>query len=103
MNGPALQQRCWNHDEREAACRCPRCGRGFCRECVTEHEARLVCAACLKILAAEKQSRRGSLRRFLPASMALTGFVIAWFVFYGIGEALLESAAHLEQSTWQSH
>ena len=42
-----LQQRCWNHEAREAACRCPACGRSYCRECVSEHEGRLLCAACL--------------------------------------------------------
>jgi hypothetical protein len=35
--------------------------------------------------------------------MALAGFVLAWFVFYGAAEALLESTAHMEQSIWQSH
>ena len=102
MTGPALEQRCWNHEEREASCRCPGCLRSFCRECVTEHQSRLLCAACLKARAREEQSRRGLLRRFAPAGLALAGFVLAWFVFYGVGEAFLESAAHLERSAWQS-
>jgi len=33
--------------------------------------------------------------------MALGGLLLAWFVFYGAGEALLESASHLERSAWQ--
>ena len=41
------QQRCVLHPEREAVARCPECGRFFCRECVTEHEGRLLCAACI--------------------------------------------------------
>ena len=32
-----IHQRCSNHPGREAAVRCPECGRFFCRECVTEH------------------------------------------------------------------
>ena len=97
---PALQQRCWNHQDREAACRCPRCGRSFCRECVTEHRKQLLCAACLQDAAKERQTGRRVFRRFLPAAMALAGFVLAWFVFYGVGQAFLESLARPE-STWQ--
>src|SRR5580658_7631208 len=32
-----LDQRCFNHDLREAVAQCPSCKRFFCRECVTEH------------------------------------------------------------------
>jgi hypothetical protein len=102
MTAPDLQQRCWNHEEREAVCRCPLCLRCFCRECVTEHETRLLCAACLQSIAHERQERRGKLRRLIPVSMALAGVVLVWFVFYGVGESLIESAAHLEQTAWPS-
>jgi hypothetical protein len=54
-------------------------------------------------VANQNRSRSRIFRRFLPAGMALAGFVLAWFVFYGAGEALLESTAHMEQSIWQSH
>jgi hypothetical protein len=97
---PALQQRCWNHPDREASCRCPHCVRSFCRECVTEYQSRLLCAACLDAAARERPSTRRAFRRFLPAAMALGGLVLAWFVFYGVGEAFLESMARPE-SAWQ--
>ena len=97
---PAIQQRCWNHQDREASCRCPRCGRSFCRECVTEHRSELLCATCLEAAAAERQSRRRVFRRFLPAAMALAGLALAWFVFYGAGQAFLESVARPEPTTW---
>jgi hypothetical protein len=100
MTSPAIQQRCWNHPEREASCRCPRCGRSFCRECVTEHRAQLLCATCLEAAAQERPSGQRVFRRFLPAAMALAGFVLAWFVFCGAGQAFLESLARPEQ-TWQ--
>jgi hypothetical protein len=100
---PAIQQRCWNHQDREASCRCPRCGRSFCRECVTEHAARLLCATCLEAAAGESRSRRSLGRRFLPAAMALAGLVLAWFVFYGVGQAFLESLARPEPPSWQDH
>jgi hypothetical protein len=32
--------------------------------------------------------------------MALAGFVFAWFVFYGVGQAFLESMSRPEP-TWQ--
>jgi len=40
-------QRCHHHQFREAAARCPECGRYFCRECITEHADRVLCASCL--------------------------------------------------------
>ena len=97
---PALQQRCWNHPDREASCRCPHCVRSFCRECVTEYQAQLLCATCLEAAARERPSARRAFRRFLPAAMALGGLVFAWFVFYGVGQAFLESMGRPE-STWQ--
>jgi hypothetical protein len=97
---PALQQRCWNHQEREASCRCPHCRRAFCRECVTEHQSRLLCATCLEAAASQPNQSRRVFRRFLPAGMALAGLVLAWFVFYGMGQAFLESMARPEP-TWQ--
>src|ERR1035441_8411769 len=103
MTPLVLEQRCWNHEDREAVCRCPRCGRSYCGLCVTEHQSRLLCAACLRSVAREGRPARRIFRRFLPAAMALAGFVLAWFVFYGSGVALLESTIHMEQSIWQSH
>jgi len=93
---PAIQQRCWNHADREASCRCPRCGRSFCRECVTEHEWLLLCAACLRTAAGDGAPRGGVFRRLLPAAMALAGLLLAWLVFYGVSQAFLESATRQE-------
>ncbi|HUI54642.1 MAG TPA: hypothetical protein VLY04_06700 [Bryobacteraceae bacterium] len=101
MTGSPIQQRCWNHEDREASCRCPLCTRSFCRECVTEHESRLLCAACLNAISQQRAERR-VLRRFAPAGLALAGIVLAWFVFYGVGEAFLESTARPEQPSWPS-
>lgn len=98
MSDLTIQQRCWNHEAREAVCRCPECGRSFCRECVTEHEARLLCASCLNALARTRRSRRGGMRRVLPAAMALAGILVAWIVFYGAGEALLLITTRMEQT-----
>jgi hypothetical protein len=53
-----LLQRCFNHGMREAAARCPECGRFYCRECITEHDDRVLCSACLKKLARAPLAKR---------------------------------------------
>jgi len=102
MTGAAIHQRCWNHEAREAVCRCPECGRSFCRECVTEHEARLLCAACLKRQAQTVRASPGSLQRVLPAVMLVAGIAFAWVMFFGAGQALNLLTVRLEQSAWQN-
>jgi len=99
----ALQQRCRNHENREAVCRCPQCGRSFCRECVSEHEARLLCAACLKLLAERPVPRTRSLRRLVPAALALAGILTAWAVYFAGAEAAMTLADRSERSEWQTH
>ena len=98
----ALHQRCWNHDAREAVCRCPQCGRSYCRECVTEHEARLLCAPCLDALIHPAQPKTTGLRRLRPAAMALAGILLAWVIFYGAGETLILITGRIEQSAWRN-
>ena len=96
----AIHQRCWNHEAREAVCRCPECGRSYCRECVTEHEARLLCAACLAAL--ERKGRLRSRGRVMPAFLALAGILLAWVLFYSAGEAMILITGRLEQTEWPS-
>ena len=101
MQLPAAQQRCWNHELREAVCRCPECGRSFCRECVSEHDARLLCASCLSGMVNARHSRatRG---RALPAGMAIAGILLAWVVFFGAGETLAWVVTRMEQTSWHN-
>ena len=101
MSGAAIQQRCWNHEGREAVCRCPECGRSYCRECVTEHEARLLCASCLAAMDTRRRSRR-SRGRGLSLLLALGGILLAWVLFYGAGEAMILINARMEQTSWQT-
>jgi hypothetical protein len=74
---------------REAAARCPECGRFYCRECVTEHGGRVVCAACLKRLAAGRGGPRARLRTFTGLLRSGVAFFVLWFLFYLAGRALL--------------
>ena len=97
-----LQQRCWNHEGREAVCRCPECGRSFCRECVSEHQARLLCAACLARSVETAPRRRNPLRGLVPAAMLLAGMLIAWIVLFGAGESLIILGERAEQNQWQN-
>lgn len=98
----ALENRCWNHEGREAVCRCPECGRSFCRECVSEHRSRLLCAGCLASAAGPRQSRRSPLRPLAIGLLAVAGIVLAWMVLFGAGESMLILAERAEQASWQS-
>jgi hypothetical protein len=101
MTTPPLRNRCWNHETREAVCQCPECGRSFCRECVTEHESRLLCAACLRRLARDAAAGRGGMRRLAAAGLTLAGVVLAWAVFFGAAEALITVSERSERMAWQ--
>ncbi|HVP78295.1 MAG TPA: rhomboid family protein [Thermodesulfobacteriota bacterium] len=82
------QERCFNHASREAVARCPECGRTFCRECVSEHEDRVICAFCLKRLS-QKAVRRYPLARLTRLAQILMGMLLLWSSFYLLGKALL--------------
>ena len=104
MAGVSLHQRCWNHELREAVCRCPGCGRHFCRECVTEHASRLLCAACLQALSRTASARRGS-RALLAPLGAFASLLLSWWIFYLSGEMLIEITARIQamDQTWLPH
>lgn len=101
MTGTVLHQRCWNHEAREAVCRCPECGRSYCRECVTEHDGRLLCALCLKAQSHAVTKKGDGLRGVRSAGLLLAGIVLAWVVIFGAGQALNLLTVRLEQSAWQ--
>jgi len=82
-----VDQRCSNHASREAVVRCPSCRRFFCRECVTEHRGRMMCAGCMA--AADRVSAdRSGWRAALWSFSAAGGFLLAWLVFYYLGAML---------------
>ena len=97
-----LHQRCWNHDRREAVCRCPECGRSFCRECVTEHDARLLCAVCLQRLTRAVRPASSGLRKLVPTAMTIAGILLAWVIFYSAGEAMILITGRIEQASWRN-
>ncbi len=83
-------RRCDNHSDREAAARCPKCGRFFCRECVTEHAGRVICADCLATTDSQSPERRWSAAGLAPCLAAIVGMLAAWMAYYYIGRILLE-------------
>jgi len=83
------EQRCFNHAQREAVARCPSCENFFCRECITEHEDRVICAGCLRKLARVPLLNRRGFAGLIRGSQLMFGLIAAWFFFYLIGEALL--------------
>lgn len=97
------QQRCFQHSLREAVARCPGCRRFFCRECVTEHEDRLLCAACLKKLAKIPLTRRSFFVHALRAAQLAFGIFLTVTFFYLLGRQLLAipSTFH-DGSVWRT-
>lgn len=82
-------RRCHLHRGREAAARCPPCGRFFCRECVTEHDGRLLCAACLERAGEDGGARRGPMETILAAGELALGTFLIWALFYRLGRLLM--------------
>jgi hypothetical protein len=87
---PALaHQHCLNHDTREAVAQCPECRHFFCRECVTEHDDRLLCASCLRKISKAGGSHRHPFRNLARAGMSLAGLLMASLFFYWLAQILL--------------
>src|SRR4051812_36811847 len=88
MNSLALQ-RCLHHGTREAVARCPECGHSYCRECIVEHEERVLCAGCVKkILSRSGRTTNIALKILRGAHVAL-GFMVLWLFFFALGRILL--------------
>jgi uncharacterized paraquat-inducible protein A len=97
-----VAQRCLNHTLREAVARCPECGNFFCRECITEHEDRVVCSSCLKKLTKKTETKRRNLAPIARAMFAFCGLLIAWFFFFIIGRMLVNIPTSFHEGTvWE--
>ena len=95
-----LRHLCLNHPDREAAARCPGCRRFFCRECVTEHAGRILCARCLPAQLSAPRSA-GDPPYWLSAITAtLIGLGIAWATFLALGTFLLRIPSQWHEGTY---
>ena len=97
-----LAQRCAHHQTREAVARCPGCQRFFCRECVSEHEDRVLCARCLTAALRVTTATRSRIGPLLRIAGALTGLVLAWWFFDLLGRGLTALPADVHEGTvWE--
>lgn len=104
--GDLSRERCFNHAQREAVARCPECRRFFCRECVTEHDDRVLCVTCLPVADSGDYTRK----RFsilLKIVLFMGSIFFLWFVFYHMGQILLKLPASFHEGTlwkelWQT-
>ena len=92
--------RCLHHPAREAAARCPACGRFFCRECVSEHGERMLCAACIERATVRQAAGRKGSGALRSAARAVCGLAFAWLCFWILGLILtsLPDAFHQKLS-----
>lgn len=97
-------QRCFNHVAREAVARCPGCKQFFCRECITEHEDRVLCSVCLKKLIHKPLAQRFAFKQVFRLAQCVLGFFVVWYFFFLIGEVLLKIPTAFHEGTlWQTH
>lgn len=89
------QQRCFRHDQREASGRCPSCRRYYCRECITEHDHRLLCVTCLAQLSATPTPSPRRPWRFDYLYPAL-GLLMVFTLFYWLGQILILATTEIQ-------
>ena len=82
------RQRCANHAQREAVARCPECQRHFCRECITEHDGKLLCNHCLDQVSVKQIKRYGRAKSIIYLLFCLVGFLLALGCFYTVAKAI---------------
>jgi hypothetical protein len=100
--GALHTRRCVRHPTREAAARCPGCGQFFCRECVVEHDGRLLCRDCLQRDAAARQRSRRGWGAAAKIGNGVLAFVVLWLIFGTLGGILLRIPPELHDgSMWK--
>jgi hypothetical protein len=104
MAAPKLhQQRCYNHAGREAAACCPECHRYFCRECVSEHDDRLLCAACLIKTTKPPLSQRSGFQIAAWGGKCCLGVLAVWLFFHWSALILMKIPTDYHQGTaWKT-
>lgn len=94
---------CSIHVERAATARCPSCGSYFCSECITEHEGRLTCAACLHERRETDRTKK-KVRRFyfMPFVQFAVAVAVTWVVFYLIAQFIHDMPVDFHDGTmWE--
>lgn len=97
-----LHQRCFNHMLREAVARCPECRRYFCRECVTEHEDKVLCTVCLGKQTATDVTQPDRYGGFVRVAHFILGGMLLWIFLYYLGQILLSLPSSFHEGTlWE--
>lgn len=94
------RQRCLVHNEREAVARCSACTHFFCRECIVEHEGKMICSTCLRKSTGQKEKK--TVRkpgRVLPGLFLFVSVFFLWSMFYSMGRSLLRMPNEFHSST----
>ena len=94
-----LTQRCLHHPVREAVARCPECSQFFCRECITEHDDRVICSSCLKKLTTKQETKRRSFAPLGRVMAAVAGLFIVWIFFFILGRLLVNIPSDFHEGT----
>ena len=84
---------------REAAARCPECGRFFLRECITQHQYRVVCYAWRKKFVGPPQAKRPAFVKIIRLAQCAAALMLTWFFFFIIGETLLRIPTSFHEGT----
>ncbi len=84
---------CNNHSQREAVAICPECSSPFCRECITEHEYRVICAGCLSKISASSETAAKKKHTLpyipvFPLIQAAAGLALTYTLFHATGDLL---------------
>jgi hypothetical protein len=97
------ERQCLHHAEREAVARCPECRQFFCRECVAEHDDRVVCAACLRKILRLPERKKTSFAPLARVVAVSFSWFTAWLAFYWLGKILLRIPTKFHDgSLWQT-
>jgi len=97
--GQLKHKRCFNHAEREAAARCPSCKHDFCRECITEHDGKMLCVNCLKKTSKKKKSQKKLIVPIIYTLMLIAALMMIFLCFIWLGRSI----AYSEVSDHSTH
>ena len=96
-------RRCLHHLSREAVARCPECGQYYCRECIAEHDDRVICASCLRKLTAAEEKPSHGRWHIWPVVQMVMGLFLAWVIFYCAGAKLTSLPAEFhDDRLWKA-
>jgi len=92
MSKAVYSKRCSNHPSREAVARCPICQKFYCRECITEHDGKMLCKYCLESkIESQKNDKKSSLflKQVIIVILFISSFALSWFLFAMLGKIIM--------------